>query len=70
MKSSELIRFLQSDGWLIERQAGSHVIMKHPSKDGSLSIPFHGSAEVKKGLLQAILKKANLKRQKDEKAFN
>jgi predicted RNA binding protein YcfA (HicA-like mRNA interferase family) len=61
MKSSELIRFLQSDGWLIERQSGSHVIMKHPSKDGSLSIPFHGSAEVKKGLLQAILKKANLK---------
>jgi len=49
------------DGWYIVRQTGSHVLMKHPDRKGQLSVPFHASCEVKKGLLQAILKKANLK---------
>jgi len=61
MKSSELLRILESDGWFIVRQSGSHIIMKHEVKAGSLSIPYHASGEVKKGLLHAILKKANIK---------
>jgi len=61
LKSSELQRLLLQDGWYIVRQTGSHVLMKHPDRKGQLSVPFHASCEVKKGLLQAILKKANLK---------
>jgi len=61
MKSSELIRLLKKDGWFEVRQSGSHIIMKHPEKEGSLSVPFHGPDEVKKGLLNGILKKANIK---------
>ena len=61
MKSSELLRILKKDGWFEVRQTGSHIIMRHPEKEGNLSVPFHGPDEVKKGLLSDILKKANIK---------
>ncbi len=60
MKCSELIRILKRDGWIELRRAGSHIIMSHPQKDGKLSIPFHASGEVKKGMLNFILKKAEI----------
>ena len=62
MKSSELLRILQKDGWFIIRQSGSHIMMRHQIKAGVISMPFHASAEVKKGLLSAILKKADIKK--------
>ena len=61
MKYSELLRLLKKDGWYGVRQSGSHVIVKHPTKQGSIPVPFHGSKEVKKGLLNAILKQAGIK---------
>jgi predicted RNA binding protein YcfA (HicA-like mRNA interferase family) len=64
MKYSELFRLLKKDGWIEIRQKGSHVIMKHPAKDEQLTVPFHAGKEVKKGLLTAILKQANIKKTK------
>jgi len=64
MKSSELLKILTKDGWYIVRQSGSHMMMRHYEKEGSISFPFHASQEVKKGLLSAILKKANIKTNK------
>jgi predicted RNA binding protein YcfA (HicA-like mRNA interferase family) len=61
MKYSELFRLLKKDGWIEIRQKGSHVIMKHPSKEEQLTVPYHAGKEVKKGLLTAILKQANVK---------
>ncbi|MCO5239112.1 MAG: type II toxin-antitoxin system HicA family toxin [Chitinophagaceae bacterium] len=61
MKSSELVRLLKKDGWFVVRQTGSHMIMEHQSKEGKLVVPYHASGEVKKGLLTAILKQANIK---------
>ncbi len=58
---SKLLRILKKDGWFSIRQSGSHIMMKHSEKIGTLSFPFHASCEVKKGLLHAILKKANIK---------
>lgn len=64
MKCSELIRILKNDGWHEIRRSGSHVIMKHPHKPETLIVPFHASKEVKKGLLKAIFKQANIKSDK------
>ncbi len=64
MKSSELLRLLEQDGWYVIRQSGSHIFMGHPEKPGRLSVPFHGAKEVKKGLLRAILNQANIKTSK------
>jgi predicted RNA binding protein YcfA (HicA-like mRNA interferase family) len=64
MKCSELMRLLKSDGWFVVRQEGSHVMMRHPTRDGQLVVPNHGSKEVKKGLLAALLKMAEIKTNK------
>ncbi len=61
MKYSELFRLLKKDGWIEIRQKGSHVIMKHPAKGEQLTVPYHAGKEVKKGLLTAILKQADIK---------
>lgn len=64
MKCRELLRLLHQDGWMEVRQSGSHIIMRHLSKIGQISIPYHASKEVKKGLLTAILKQADIKTNK------
>ena len=61
VKYDELFRLLKNDGWFIVRQKGSHVILRHPENSGQLTIPYHPGKEVKKGLLNAILKQANIK---------
>jgi len=64
VKYDELFRLLKNDGWIIVRQKGSHVILRHPEKLQQLTIPRHPGKEVKKGLLKAILKQANIKYKK------
>ncbi len=64
VKCSELFKLLKNNGWYEIRQSGSHVIMNHPERKGTLSVPFHSSKEVKKGLLKKILKQANIKTDK------
>jgi predicted RNA binding protein YcfA (HicA-like mRNA interferase family) len=64
MKYNELFRLLKKEGWFEIRQKGSHVILKHPDKIEQLTVPFHSGKEVKKGLLVAILKQADIKTMK------
>ena len=61
MKYRKLFKLLKENGWYETRKTGSHIIMKHPDKTFSITVPFHGSGEVKKGLLRAILKQTNIK---------
>jgi len=54
MKSTELNRIAEQEGWLIKRQTGSH---RAYIKNGKLLIiPFHGSKEVPTGTAKKILK--------------
>lgn len=61
VKYNELFRLLKKDGWFEVRQKGSHIIMQHPTKPEQIIVPYHSGKEVKKGLLTAILKQANIK---------
>jgi len=61
MKYNDLFKLLKKDGWFEIRQKGSHVIMHHPIKPEQLTVPNHSGKEVKKGLLTAILKQAQIK---------
>lgn len=64
MKYNELLRLLKKDGWFEIRQKGSHIIMQHLEKNEQLTVPYHAGKEVKKGLLTAILKQAQIKTNK------
>jgi predicted RNA binding protein YcfA (HicA-like mRNA interferase family) len=59
MTGRELIRALKRNGWVLDRVSGSHHIM---IKEGrrSVPVPVHGSRELPKGLVAAILKQAGI----------
>jgi len=61
MKTNEIIRVIENDGWKEARQKGSHIQFKHPTKTGTVTIPYHGNKDVPKWLVDSILKQAGLK---------
>lgn len=54
VKPAKLIRIIQKKGFIIIRQSGSHVILKHPDNRFT-TIPNH-TKTIGKGLLAKILK--------------
>ncbi|MBV8579173.1 MAG: type II toxin-antitoxin system HicA family toxin [Candidatus Eremiobacteraeota bacterium] len=54
--AKELARLAESNGWYFARQCGSHRIYKHKHKPYDITIPDHGSREVRRGLCKTILK--------------
>ena len=60
MKCSELYRMLTKDGWYPISQKGSHVKLRHNTKQGVIIFPNHGSQEMGKGLEKKILKDAGI----------
>ena len=54
MKSNEFHRLVQSKGWTKVRQAGSHVIYEKNGR--KVTVPYHGSAEMPKGLENKLRK--------------
>lgn len=60
MTGNELVKLLKANGWALDRIRGSHHIMV---KAGfrSVPVPVHGSKELPKGLVSAILKQTKTK---------
>ena len=61
MKTREIIRIIEMDGWYFHSQKGSHAQYKHPAKPGRVTVPMHGSKELSKSDVHSILKQAGLK---------
>lgn len=59
MKSLELIKIIEADGWYEERVRGSHHHFKHPTKEGLVTVP-HPKKNLPKGTVKSILKQAGL----------
>ena len=62
MKIRDLIRLLEQDGWYIERTRGSHRQLKHPTKQGLVTIAGKPSNDIATGTLNSILKQAGIKK--------
>jgi len=60
MKSADLIKILERDGWTLHRTKGSHHVFKHPSKPEHIVVP-HPKKDLGIGLVRAILKQAGVK---------
>ncbi len=61
MKTKELIKIIENDGWYLVRTRGSHRQYKHPTKRGLVTVPGKLSDELAPGTLNSILKQAGLK---------
>ena len=59
VKSSDLIKELEADGWQLVRTKGSHHHFRHPEKTGTITVP-HPKKDLGTGLVKAIRKSAGL----------
>ncbi len=60
MKVREVIRLIEADGWVLVRTRGSHRQYHHPLKPGTVTIPGKPSGVIQPGLLNSILKQAQI----------
>ncbi|WP_308025137.1 type II toxin-antitoxin system HicA family toxin [Neisseria oralis] len=60
MTSNKVIELLESDGWYLVGQRGSHRQYKHPTKSGRVTVP-HPEKDLPKGTVNSILRQAGLK---------
>jgi predicted RNA binding protein YcfA (HicA-like mRNA interferase family) len=57
LSGAQLVTALEKQGWLMARQRGSHVLLRHPER-GTLVVPLH--RELKRGTLAGILRAAGI----------
>lgn len=57
--AAQVIRALERAGWQFRNATGSHRRFTHPSRMGSVVVPFH-RGDVKRGTLHGIIKSAGL----------
>ena len=61
MAGHRLVQALQTAGFIVRRQHGAHVILRHATDLSRRAVvPVHGSKPVKPGTLRAILKGAGV----------
>jgi predicted RNA binding protein YcfA (HicA-like mRNA interferase family) len=58
--SRELVRFLEAQGFIEVRQAGSHLTLRHERSRRTVTIPMHTGADIGRGLALRILKDAGV----------
>lgn len=58
VSGDELISALSKLGWVVVRQRGSHVRLRHPERVVPLVVPLH--RELKRGTLAGILRDAGV----------
>ena len=58
VSGAELVAALGKRGWVVVRQRGSHVRLRHPTWPVPLVVPLH--RELKRGTLAGILRDAGI----------
>ncbi len=56
----DLLRQLEVEGWIRRPGKGDHVVFKHPTKPGRVTVP-HPKRDVPVGTFRSIEKQAGLK---------
>jgi predicted RNA binding protein YcfA (HicA-like mRNA interferase family) len=61
VNAARLIRALQRAGFYIHHTTGGHYVLKHPDRPAArIVVPYHGSADIKRGILRSVLRQAGL----------
>lgn len=62
ISGSEVVRAFRKAGFEEVRTSSSHVIMKRPGAEGTISVPVHKGKDIKYGTLCGIIKRSGLSR--------
>ena len=54
----QMVRFLKAQGFVEERQSGSHLTLWHEGRQVAVTVPMHTGADLGRGLAVRILKDA------------
>lgn len=60
MRSADVIKRLEKEGWQEVRQKGSHKQFRHPDRSGTVTVP-HPKSEMATGTLRSIEKLSGVK---------
>jgi predicted RNA binding protein YcfA (HicA-like mRNA interferase family) len=60
VKVRDVLKTLETDGWVIVRTKGSHRQLKHPTKSGTVTVSGKPSVDVPIGTLKSIWKQAQI----------
>jgi len=63
MKVRDVLKRLTDDGWYQHRLRGSHRVLKHPTKRGTVVVAGQLGKDVAVGTLKSIWKQAELEDQ-------
>jgi len=56
VSGKDFARLLEKHGWELKRITGSHHVYAKPGNPARMSVPIHGNASLKIGLLKHLLK--------------
>ncbi|MGY2735811.1 type II toxin-antitoxin system HicA family toxin [Sphingomonas sp. UYP23] len=60
MRSKDIIKAIETDGWFEVRQVGSHKHFRHPTKPGTVTVP-HPKSEMAIGTIKSIEKQSGVR---------
>ena len=63
LKPREIVRALERAGYFVHEASGSHVQLKHPSRPGRVTVPYHERFELPKHIVKSIIRQAGLTNQ-------
>jgi predicted RNA binding protein YcfA (HicA-like mRNA interferase family) len=58
VSARELVGFLKAEGFVEDRQSGSHLTLRHTMRKVTVTVPVHTGADFGRGLAVRILKDA------------
>jgi predicted RNA binding protein YcfA (HicA-like mRNA interferase family) len=58
VSARELVRFLKSQGFVEDRQSGSHLTLRQVTRQITVTVPVHTGSDTGRGLAVRILKDA------------
>ena len=56
----QVVRALKKGGFYIHETSGSHIQMKHASKPGRVTIPYHKRFDLPKHIVKSVIRQAGL----------
>jgi predicted RNA binding protein YcfA (HicA-like mRNA interferase family) len=63
VSGDEVVRRLKRLGMVQDHGSGGHIIMRDPTTERMTVVPQHGSRDIKKGTLNAILKQLSISKE-------
>jgi predicted RNA binding protein YcfA (HicA-like mRNA interferase family) len=62
VRPREVVRFLEQNGFVLDRTSGSHIVFYHPASKRRAVVPKH-NRDMPKGTLLALLREAGFTRE-------